>query len=242
MTMWDYFTQHISVWQYLDFFVRILVACLCGAAIGFERSRRFKSAGLRTHIIVCCASALMMIVSKYGFLDMALATGSFPEGLRAADPARIAAQVVSGISFLGAGVIFKHGSSVKGLTTAAGIWATAGIGLAIGAGMYIIGLFSMAVIALLQFLMHKYKFGVESWTTGRMDFNIREDEEFRQRFLAQIDKWKAQVEEIEITEAEDGTNHYEVAIRMPSSLNVETMVQYLTDDKRITRFSVTPEV
>ena len=241
MALLEYFTQHITIEQYLDFFIRILVACLCGAAIGYERSRRLKSAGLRTHIIVCCASALMMIISKYGFIDMALTNGMMPDGLRA-DPARIAAQVVSGISFLGAGVIFKHGSSVKGLTTAAGIWATAGIGLAIGAGMYVVGMFSMVVIALLQFLMHKFKFGVESWTTGRMDFNIREDAAFRQSFLAQIDKWKAQVEEIEITEAEDGTFHYDVALRMPSTLNVETMVQYLTDDKRITRFSVTPEV
>ena len=80
-----------------------------------------------------------MIVSKYGFADLTALDSANFHGTRGADPARVAAQVVSGISFLGAGVIFKNGSAVKGLTTAAGIWATAGIGLALGSGMYFIG-------------------------------------------------------------------------------------------------------
>ena len=158
MTALKNFADQIMLWQYLDFFARILVACLCGAAIGFERSRRYKNAGLRTHIIVCFASALMMIVSKYAFADLTGAMGSYFPGTENADPARIAAQVVSGISFLGAGIIFKHGASIKGLTTAAGIWATAGIGLALGAGMYGLGLFSMITIVLIQYVMHRYNF------------------------------------------------------------------------------------
>lgn len=128
MTLCEYFNSQFSIMQNLDFLVRILAACFCGACIGFERTKRFKEAGIRTHIIVCCAAALIMIVSKYGFADLTYADGSVFNGTRGADPARIAAQVVSGISFLGAGVIFKNGSTVKGLTTAAGIWATAGIG------------------------------------------------------------------------------------------------------------------
>ena len=132
MTLTTYLNSQFSIAQNLDFFLRILLACLCGAGIGFERSRRLKEAGIRTHVIVCCAAALLMIVSKYGFADLTSATGEVFAGTRGADPARVAAQVVSGISFLGAGVIFKHGNTIKGLTTAAGIWATAGIGLAIG--------------------------------------------------------------------------------------------------------------
>ena len=77
-----------------------------------------------------------MIISKYGFADLTAADGAVYNETRGADPARVAAQAVSGISFLGAGVIFKNGNTVKGLTTAAGIWATAAIGLAVGAGMY----------------------------------------------------------------------------------------------------------
>ena len=107
----------------LSWVVRILIASLCGFIIGFERKSRSKEAGIRTHAIVCMASALMIIVSKYAFSDMATATGA-----KDADPARIAAQVVSGIGFLGAGIIFVRRDILHGLTTAAGIWATAGIG------------------------------------------------------------------------------------------------------------------
>lgn len=96
---------------------------------GLERTKRLKEAGIRTHCLVCCASALIMIVSKYAFADLSVGDAFF-FGDRGADPARIAAQVVSGISFIGLAVIYRNGSTLKGLTTAAGIWATAGIGLA----------------------------------------------------------------------------------------------------------------
>ena len=245
MTALKNFADQIMLWQYLDFFARILVACLCGAAIGFERSRRYKNAGLRTHIIVCFASALMMIVSKYAFADLTGAMGSYFPGTENADPARIAAQVVSGISFLGAGIIFKHGASIKGLTTAAGIWATAGIGLALGAGMYGLGLFSMITIVLIQYVMHRYKFGVESWTDCKLDFNVKDDGKFKKSFLDEVDKWKAQLEEIEIDDDGDHSNndfHYVVMLKTPSSLSVEQMVQFFADDERVSRFSVVPNV
>ena len=147
MILVEYLNSQFSLAQNLDFFIRILTASLCGACIGFERSKRYKEAGIRTHIIVCCAASLMMIVSKYGFADLTDAAGAAYNGTRGADAARIAAQVVSGISFLGAGVIFKHGSAVRGLTTAAGLWATAAIGLAIGAGMYPLLLFPYFIIS-----------------------------------------------------------------------------------------------
>lgn len=246
MTFVQYLTQQISIWQYLDFFIRILVACVCGAAIGYERSRRLKNAGLRTHVVVCCAAALMMIVSKYGFMDLTSLSGEMLNGTRGADPARIAAQVVSGISFLGAGVIFKHGASVKGLTTAAGIWATAGIGLAIGAGMYGIGLFAMVIIIVIQFAMHKYKFGVETWSDNKLDFHVWEDGSFRKEFLDTVDnKWKAQLEEISIDndgDSNDGKFHYEVVIKAPSNMSTEEFVKFFNDDKRVIRFSVTPNI
>ena len=148
----EYLNSQFSLAQNLDFFIRIAVACLCGACIGLERSKRYKEAGIRTHIIVCCAASLLMIVSKYGFADLTDASGAFFNGIRGADPARIAAQVVSGIGFLGAGVIFKHGSTIRGLTTAAGLWATAGIGLAVGAGLYGLGIFTTVLLALVQVL------------------------------------------------------------------------------------------
>ena len=122
-----FFHAHIDELEYM---LRIAIAALCGGIIGFERSRMRKEAGLRTHIIVAVGAALLMVVSKYGFTDILDTPGIRVDG------SRVAANVITGISFLGAGVIFVRDVSIKGLTTAAGLWSMAGVGLAIGAGMY----------------------------------------------------------------------------------------------------------
>ncbi|GLV61548.1 methyltransferase [Bacillus mycoides] len=119
---------------HIDFIMRIGVAGLLGAMIGIEREIRSKEAGLKTHFLVAVGSALIMVVSKYAFSDIIF------EDHMSLYPSRIAAQVVSGVGFLGAGTIIIQKQAVKGLTTAAGLWATAGIGLAIGAGMYVVGI------------------------------------------------------------------------------------------------------
>ncbi|WP_369942324.1 MgtC/SapB family protein [Ligilactobacillus faecis] len=107
--------------------------------IGFERKRKVKDAGIRTHSLIALGAALVMIVSKYGFFDLL----SLTKSNWSLDPSRIAAQVVSGIGFLGAGTILnRHNRIIDGLTTAAGIWVTGGIGLAFGSGLYSIGLIS----------------------------------------------------------------------------------------------------
>ncbi len=130
----------------LMYILRLFVASICGVVIGFERTNRAKEAGLRTHCIVACASCLMMLVSIYGFMDISHATTR--------DPARIAAQIVSGIGFLGAGMVFVKHQTISGLTTAAGIWATAGIGMAIGCGMYVVGIAGTVLILLAQTVLH----------------------------------------------------------------------------------------
>lgn len=117
----------------IEFVIRLVVAGAMGALVGLDREYRAKEAGYRTHFLVSLGSALIMIVSQYGFTEV---LGREGMGL---DPSRIAAQVVSGIGFIGAGTIILNKQIVRGLTTAAGIWATAGIGLAIGAGMYGLG-------------------------------------------------------------------------------------------------------
>lgn len=117
-----------------DFALRLLVSGILGAIIGLDREYRAKEAGYRTHFLVSLGSALIMIVSQYGFQDI------IQENSVTLDPSRVAAQVVSGIGFIGAGTIILQKQIVRGLTTAAGIWATAGIGLAVGAGMYTIGI------------------------------------------------------------------------------------------------------
>jgi len=131
---------------------RIGLAALLGALIGLERSYVGKAAGVRTHALVSLGSGLAMILSIYLF-------DSF-EGLVEVDPSRIAAQVVSGIGFLGAGAIIRSGASVKGLTTAATLWATAGVGLVTGAGYYKAALVSFfvifAILSLLARLERKF--------------------------------------------------------------------------------------
>ena len=130
-----------------EYLLRIIVASICGCAIGFERKNRHKEAGMKTHAIVALGSALIMVVSKYGFSDVAQP-----------DASRIAAQVVSGIGFLGAGIIFIRNNIVSGLTTAAGIWTTSGIGLCVGAGNYFVGIVSTILILALQEILHSKLF------------------------------------------------------------------------------------
>lgn len=227
MTLVGYMTSQFSVTQNIDFFVRLLVACICGAAIGFERSKRFKGAGLRTHIIVCCAAALMMIVSKYGFADLTSIDGANFNGTRGADSARIAAQVVSGISFLGAGVIFKHGSSIRGLTTAAGVWATAGIGLAIGAGMYPIGIFTTVLIALLQIMMHKHAFGGDALVSSRLQFTVVNQDCIADQVESFLVDRRAHVVESKVTYSDNGDVTYELIVRAPRDITMNELNAFL---------------
>lgn len=118
--------------EWSEILIRLLLACLFGGLVGLERERKSWAAGMRTHMMVCVGSALIMIVSSFGFSDI-LGTENVT-----LDPSRIAAQVVSGIGFIGAGTILftKEGGSIRGLTTAAGLWTVAAIGLATGGGMY----------------------------------------------------------------------------------------------------------
>lgn len=127
-----------------ELLLRIFIAMILGMLIGNERKNRNKAAGMRTHAMVALGSALMMVVSKYGFADTVQGDG-----------ARLAAQVVSGVGFLGAGMIFVRNNAVSGLTTAAGVWTTAGIGLTVGAGMYGVGILSAVMMVIMQNISHK---------------------------------------------------------------------------------------
>ena len=119
----------------------LLLSVLLGFVIGYERKLRSKEAGIRTHTIVCFGAALMMVISKHAF------DGS-------ADSARVAAQIVSGVGFLGAGMIVYRQHEVHGLTTAAGVWATAGIGMACGAGQYILAAGATLILVFVQAILH----------------------------------------------------------------------------------------
>ncbi len=126
--------------------LRVLLSGIMGALVGLEREIHGCAAGLRTHILVCIGSTLFMATSVY----ISIGYGH----LGGVDPSRIAAGVVTGIGFLGAGAIIRYGSSIRGLTTAASIWAVAAIGLAIGAGMYAVSAVTTIIIMVVLFLSH----------------------------------------------------------------------------------------
>jgi len=126
----------------LEMVLRLLLAAALGAIIGYQRERAGKPAGLRTHILICLGAALFTVASIYGFGAVS-------------DPARIAAGIVAGIGFIGAGAILRSGEGiVAGLTTAATIWAVAGIGLTAGAGLYLISAVATALMLIVLFLPH----------------------------------------------------------------------------------------
>ena len=170
MEVLETFISTFKLESFFPYLLGLVTAVVCGALIGAERTFRQKEAGIRTHIIVALGSALIMIVSKYGFFDIVgLADHVNLDG------SRLAAQVVTGISFLGAGIIVFKGT-VKGLTTAAGVWTTAGIGLAAGAGMYGIAVYATLILLVVQIVIHKI-LPVENTSTTAVSMKLKDDPE-----------------------------------------------------------------
>ena len=153
----------------VDFMLRLLVAGILGAIIGLDREYRAKEAGYRTHFLVSLGSALIMIVSQYGFQEI------IKENSVTLDPSRVAAQVVSGIGFIGAGTIILQKQIVRGLTTAAGIWATAGI----GAGMYAIGI-ATTVLTLIGLELLSYIFKSVGMKSSMIAFSTNNKDTLKQ--------------------------------------------------------------
>ena len=139
-----------------EFILRLFVAAILGGAIGLERGYRAKEAGFRTHFLVALGSALFMIISQYGFMGILSNQGI---NIRL-DPSRIAAQVVSGIGFIGAGTIIFQKHVVRGLTTAAGLWVTAAIGMTCGSGMYFLAITATVMVLIclevLNYVMQRF--------------------------------------------------------------------------------------
>ena len=221
-----------TVFDNLEFFIRIVLAAILGALVGLERSKRQKEAGVRTHCIIACTSALFMILSKYAFVDLVGVAG-----LRGADPARIAAQVVSGISFLGAGVIFKNGNSIRGLTTAAGMWGTAAVGMAIGAGMYWVGLIEAAVLVGIQIVLHRFPVGADALTTQEIVVEMTDSDELLARFDALVKSHRGQITESSLTR-QNGILCMEVTAKLDPPITHEEALAFMKANDGVRRVSV----
>lgn len=159
----------VDLGQQLEISIRLLMASVLGAAIGFEREIHLHPAGMRTHLLVALGSAGFSVLSIFFFVSPAAPNGSLPT-----DPSRIAAQIVSGIGFLGAGAIIKYGTSVRGLTTAASLWATAAVGMAAGAGALLVAVVTTALIV--------FSLGPLNWVINR--FRPSEQHIVRMRLMA----------------------------------------------------------
>ena len=222
----------LTLYDNLEFLIRLLLSAGLGALVGLERSKRQKEAGVRTHCIIACTSALFMILSKYSFIDVTTI-----DGLRGADPARIAAQVVSGISFLGAGVIFKNGNSIRGLTTAAGMWGTAAVGMAIGAGLYWVGFIEAAVLVAIQIVLHRFPVGADALTTQELVVEMADDEGLLSRFDELLQAHRGQITESSLTR-EDGVLRMEVTAKLDPPISHEEALAFLKANDGVRRISV----
>ena len=213
--------------------LRVLVGAVLGAVVGFERERQDQPAGLRTHIILVIGATLAMVLSvNLGFLYARPGTP--------ADPARLAAQVISGIGFLGAGAILRYGFNVKGLTTATSLWTMAIVGMAVGAGYYLVGVITTAlmliVLTLLNILENRfvrtsisryisieadYKKGlvksirhiVQEMSDSLLSFNIQKhvkNKRLRIQVVARVSRDQALEELIEVLSDVDGVRNLKV--------------------------------
>lgn len=227
----------LSIALELECFVRILMASLCGCMIGYERTRRLKEAGVRTHCVVACGAALMMVVSKYGFADI-IQNGVYLYGSDGVDASRIASQVVTGVGFLGAGVIFRTGTSVKGLTTAAGIWATSAVGLAFGAGLYLIGWLTTVFIVAIQFLMHKLHIGADAYTNQDITLQFHDCPQVKEQLFSMLQERGALIYGCSTKRLDSGDMSYHLYIRIRRPIQAAEFQAMMDSYPQITAFSV----
>lgn len=200
----------------IECILRILIAAVCGSFIGIERKVRLKEAGTRTHLVVAFGSALFMIVSKYGFEDMILRASE--NAAISFDPTRIASTIVTGIGFLGAGTIFVRRNVINGLTTAAGLWSTAAVGMAIGAGQYIIGISAAVILTFLQWFLHSSKLFARSSTT-LMTFKLAPCEKPFDRLEKLLLESGIKVKGVNFEKNSNNECKIECVVKMPANLS-----------------------
>jgi putative Mg2+ transporter-C (MgtC) family protein len=217
--------------EWWDVLLRIVIAAALTGAIGLERELRERAAGLRTHMLVGVGSALFTIVSAYAWADFRFST---PEGI-VFDPTRIAAQIVTGIGFLGAGAIIRQGLSVRGLTTAAGLWVVAAIGMAAGAGYYSAAAITTGVVLVGLGPLRWFEGGFLSRT--RRGGRILEVDMLRERpisnVLGVVEGRRARVNRVEF-EDEESRRQVRIELDVPLGAAAARLVDELASLEEVT--------
>ena len=203
----------LALWEGL---IRLCLAALLAGAIGIERELREQEAGLRTHMLVCVGSTMFMIVGVYAWSDYQLSNDI---GV-VVDPSRVASYVVSGIGFLGAGAIIRHGINVRGLTTAASLWVVAAIGVAVGAGMYGFAVATTALVLLALWPLAAVKRGLagKRATTKRLAVTLDPHASIVST-LAAVEEGGYQIESVEVAE-EDDARRLDVVVEIPADVRL----------------------
>lgn len=205
----------------LELLVRLLMASVCGAIIGFERNRHQKEAGMRTHIFVALGACVFAVCSKYAFTDM-----MGMKGINV-DIGRIASNLVTGCCFLGAGVIFIRNKAVTGLTTAAGVWVVAGIGLCFGTGMYIVGAGALLIDIIVQYVLHGVFSRVEGVSTRHIGFVLNNEENVLEDFVADLKKIDGQLEIVGVTHKESNYDIITLNLRMSANAKKIDIIEFM---------------
>ena len=208
---------------YMELTIRLMLALLLGGAIGIEREYRAKEAGFRTHFLVALGSALFCLVSQFGF------------GVDLKDSSRVAAQVVSGIGFLGAGTIIFQKNVVRGLTTAAGLWVTAAIGLACGTGMYLAAVLTAAMV-LLGLEVLNYWIPQLGLSTIELSFSAPSRESVK-KFITRIKQDGMEVHSYELKERRLSKEEFleaSIEIRAKRDFHTLEILDYMNDFSDVT--------
>jgi putative Mg2+ transporter-C (MgtC) family protein len=204
----------------VELVLRLVGAGVAGALIGFERELRDQPAGFRTHMLVALGSCVFTLVSAYGFRALVGEPGFDP-----VDPSRIAAQIVTGIGFLGAGVIFRQGLTVRGLTTAASLWVTAALGMAIGAGLYLVAGSATAVALVTIVALRPVRRVVRGLRTEQEELVIEAEPGLRVDELAtHVGSAGVRIDHLRVTEEEADRTEFVLSVRLPSGISPEEAV------------------
>ena len=215
-----------------DYLLRIFVAALCGMVIGYEREVRLKMAGIRTHTIISMAAGIMVVISKYGFFDVLPMQGI------SLVASRLASSLVSALGFLPAGTILNRKNGTSGVTTAAGTWATLGIGMAIGAGMWVLGIGSTLMLLLIQYFFHKQLRIFKDSNAGRITLRLNTEDRIHSEDIAQeIDRAladkKIHVLTTHLNVSDGNTLEVGLEVIFPRTFNTEDILSLMTQHREI---------
>lgn len=220
----------------LVYLFRIILSIFAGAVIGYERETRVKVAGLRTHILISMASALMMIISKYAFFDVLADPVTGGLGL---DVSRVAAGIIAGMGIFSGGIVFigKRGN-VSGLTTAAGIWATIGIGMVIGAGMYAVGIGSVLLVEAVQIILHREMSVYRHATVANVLFTFRDPDSGYDDLVKKLGSYKTRISSLRWEKNPDTGSTLKCNVTFDRKYGRDEIVDILNSLPEVTSFDL----